>query len=55
MESFEECASRELYEELNLKIDPNDIKYLTTLNVRKMEENFHFVNLFTVTRISADQ
>jgi ADP-ribose pyrophosphatase YjhB (NUDIX family) len=55
MESYEECASRELFEELNLTIDPKDIKYLTTLNVRRPEENFHFFNLFMVTQITQEQ
>jgi 8-oxo-dGTP diphosphatase len=32
-ESFEECAVRELYEELNIRIEENEVKYLTTLNV----------------------
>ena len=32
-EEFEECASRELKEELNLDVPKEEIKYLTTLNV----------------------
>jgi ADP-ribose pyrophosphatase YjhB (NUDIX family) len=51
MESFEECAQRELQEELNLNVDIKDIKYLTVLNVLRKDLNFHYVNIFTVTRI----
>ena len=50
-ESFEECASRELKEELDLDLDPSDIHYITTLNVCKKEENFHYLNLITVALI----
>jgi len=51
-ESFEECASREVKEELDLDLAPCDIRYLTTLNFFKKEENFHYLNLITVARIS---
>ena len=47
-ESFEECAARELKEELDLDIDPAEIKYFTTLNVIKKEESFHYLNIMTV-------
>ena len=46
-ESFEQCAIRELYEELNIKIEEKEIKYLTTLNVVKKKENFHYLNIIT--------
>ena len=52
MESFEECAARELKEELNLDIDISDVKYLSTVNVIKKSENFHFLSIITVVRIS---
>ena len=53
-ESFELCASRELKEELDLDLDPSNIKYLTTLNVFKKEDNFHYLNLITVGVIRSD-
>ena len=54
-ESFEECASRELKEELDLDLEPSDIHYLTTLNVCKKVENFHYLNLITVSLISEEK
>ena len=50
-ESFEECAQRELKEELNLDLEMNHIKYLTTLNVIIKEEGVHWVNIFMATVI----
>lgn len=37
-----------MYEELNLKVEESEIKYLTTMNVVKKEENFHDLNIITV-------
>ena len=37
-----------MYEELNLKVEESEIKYITTINVVKKEENFHYLNIITV-------
>lgn len=50
-EDFEECASRELKEELNVDVPQHEIKYLTTLNVHNPKANIHFVNFFMVARL----
>ena len=47
-ESFEECAARELYEELNIKVEEHEIRYLTTINVVKKEDKFHYLNIITL-------
>ena len=42
-------------EEVNIDIDKGNFKYLTTLNVIKKEENFHFVNIFMVATATDEQ
>lgn len=54
-ESFEECAAREIKEELDLDAQIDEIKYLTTLNVIKKEENFHYLNIMTVLFIDEER
>ncbi|TNV83498.1 hypothetical protein FGO68_gene2962 [Halteria grandinella] len=54
-ESFEDCAARELLEELNLQLNHDEFKYLTTLNVIYLEENFHYLNIMMVARITDEQ
>lgn len=54
-EEFELCAQRELEEELDLKLEQSDIKYLTTLNVRRPEVGVHYLNIFMATFISEEQ
>ena len=54
-EDFDECAARELKEELNLDIKPNEIKYLTTLNVFSQKVGIHFVNMFMVAKLNEEQ
>ena len=54
-EDFDECAARELKEEVNLDVEPNDIKYLTTLNVYSEKAGIHFVNIFMVARLTEEQ
>lgn len=44
-ESFEECASREVLEECGFKIDPKDIYYVTTMNVKYTEIGYHNVGI----------
>eukprot|EP00347_Sterkiella_histriomuscorum_P022712 403337443 len=58
-ESFAQCASRELYEELNILIPESNLHYLTTLNVIKKSNDYdqaklHYLNIFMVTFINID-
>ena len=53
-EAFEECAAREIKEELDLDLKEEDIKYLCTLNVFKKEDNFHYLNIITVAVIKQE-
>jgi len=54
-ETFAECASRELREELGLEVPTEDLRYLTTLNVINKAEGFHMCNIFMAARITEEQ
>jgi len=51
-ESFDQCAQREVHEELNIWIPLDKFKYITSLNVVNKEAGTHYVNIFMGTRIT---
>ena len=53
-ETFEECASRELQEEVGIHVPPESIKYVTTINVRRTDHNYHNVGIIMSTKIKKD-
>ena len=46
-ENFQQCASRELEEETGLKVPPEKMRYLTTINsvYEEMGKKYHFVTV----------
>jgi 8-oxo-dGTP diphosphatase len=52
-ESFEQCAIREVFEELGVKLDL--VTYLTVENVIFKVEQKHFVTIFMVADMPPDQ
>ncbi|CAI2383679.1 unnamed protein product [Moneuplotes crassus] len=53
-ETFEECSVRELAEETGIQTEPHQYKYITTLNVRKPEHNFHNVGIIMSVKVDKD-
>ncbi|KAH8650914.1 NUDIX hydrolase domain-like protein [Tricladium varicosporioides] len=45
-ETPEDCAARELMEETGLKVNPNNIQFLTVTNDYMPEDNKHYVTMF---------
>ena len=50
-ETFEECASREVEEECDLKVEPSRMRYVATMNVRGVEFNYHNVGVFMLGHV----
>ena len=51
-ESFEECASREVLEEVDISVEPSRMRYVATMNVRGVEFGYHNVGIFMVARVT---
>ncbi|KAK9893424.1 hypothetical protein P389DRAFT_198991 [Cystobasidium minutum MCA 4210] len=55
-ESFEDCASRELQEETGLKVEPDNVKFLTcTNNILIQDKGKHYVTVFMSVRAPENQ
>ena len=54
-ESFEECASREVLEEVNLKVEASRMRYVATMNVRGVEFGYHNVGIFMLAQVQKDE
>lgn len=50
-EEWEDCASRELYEETGLKKPINTFQHIHTLNCKKLEYNFHSISCIMMNEI----
>ena len=44
-ETFAEAAARESFEEAGVIINPNEIKYVTTINEIELDKNYHHVGI----------
>ena len=53
-ETFGECSARELLEEAGVETKPEEYKYITTLNVRRKDQDFHNVGIITSIRLEKD-
>ena len=54
-ETFQECASRELWEEANLSVSPTEFKEVTTLNCYNGQSGYHNVAVFMACEVSQTQ
>lgn len=54
-ESWEDCASRELWEETGLKVPESEMKLLGVYNVFRREKGFHFIDINIACKFPADQ
>jgi len=49
-ESWEECSSRELKEETNLDIPPDQMKFVAMFNVIEKSKQFHYIDIIMLCR-----
>lgn len=49
-ETFSECAARELYEETNVRVNKEDLFFITLTNNIFEKENKHYVDIALITR-----
>ncbi|TNV75341.1 hypothetical protein FGO68_gene10510 [Halteria grandinella] len=54
-ETFEEAGVREVREECAVDIDPTKLRYVTTMNVRGVEFEYHNVGIFMATQVIKEQ
>lgn len=54
-ENWEDCASRELYEETNLLKPSEDFHHIYTLNCRYMEKNHHNISCIMLAEIKKNE
>ncbi|GJN88554.1 hypothetical protein Rhopal_001520-T1 [Rhodotorula paludigena] len=53
-ESPEACAVREVLEETGIRIDENDVRFLTAVNTVFPAENKHYITLFVGCQVPDD-
>ena len=53
-EGFQECAAREVAEETGVIRDPEEFKYVTTVNVIRKELDYHYVTIILSIKLSRD-
>lgn len=54
-ESWEDCARREVKEEMNVQLDHDDVHFLHVTNDPMPDEDKHYVTIFMMSRVSGDQ
>ena len=54
-EEFEDTASRELFEETNLKLDKKRFKHIITLNCLYLKDDYHSLSVVMYAEIAGDE